>query len=331
MISNRQNSRKKPVQKHDDLWSLAIAALLTLAFIFLSATAVGITYINWQHYTALEFQRQQQDLDSMHWQMLEQANEAADKGNYSDCLKRVLEVPSTSHSYSRSQELQKQCYQPLAEAWMANANELAASRQLKDAINEVNQIKAGSLYLQAQDAIKTWSQQIINLAEQRYQSSTDQVNEALNIVSKVPQYSPLYPESQNLYQRWQQEQQINQRSYEEAQTVLRSDPIRAIQLAGQISSHLAWKDRRDRILQAAENAKQQINQTSQEVDGLIAQDKLHLAAQKAQQLPNVAPWVDKKLAIEAEIQATGHQTDWQPAVAAIVIALLIGSFLKRIF
>ena len=168
MISNRKNSHQKPVRKRDDVWSLAIAVLLTLAFVFLSATAIGITYINWQHYTALEFQRQQQQLDNLHWQQLDKASEAADNGYYLDCLKFVSKVPSTSLSYSRSQKLEKQCYQPLEKEWMAKAIELATLGRLKDAIAEVSQIKEGVLYPQAQDAIETWSRQIINLAKQLY-------------------------------------------------------------------------------------------------------------------------------------------------------------------
>ena len=153
----------------------------------------------------------------------------------------------------------------------------------------------------------------------------------MNIVSQVPPYSPLYSESQKLYQRWQQEQQNNRQSYEAAQATVESDPNRAVQLAGQISLHPAWRDRRDRLLQDAKNAKQQFDQISQEVDVLVAQGKLNLAAQKAQQLPNAAPWADKKLAIEAEIQAAKYHTNWQLAVSGIIIALWASSFLKRIF
>lgn len=330
MTSNRKNPNQRPVQKRDDVWSFIIAALLTLAFVILSTTAVCITYINWQNYTALESQRHQQALDYLHWQMLDQASEAADSGYYRDCLQIVLDVPPTSIFYSRSQALQKQCYQPLAEEWMAKGKGLAASGHLKDAIAQVNQIQQGSLYPQAKDSITAWSQQIIDIAEQHYGAPTDRFDEALNVVSQIPEYSSLYQTSQKLYQRWQQEKRDNQGFYEEAEAAINANNLdQAVQFAQQISLHSAWKDRRDRLLQSAENAQQQLDQTSQEVDRLAAQGKLNLAAQKAQQLPNREPWASKKLAIAEEIEAAKHQADWRPVAVGILIALLVVSLFKR--
>lgn len=330
MISNRKNPHQKSVQKRDDSWSFIIAALLTLAFVLLSAAAVCITYINSQQYSALESQRHQQDLGYLHWQMLDQASEAAHSGYYRDCLEIVSEVPSTSLFYSRGQELQKQCHQPLAEEWMAKGTDLAASGHLLEAIAQVNQIQQGPLYPQAKDAITAWSQQIISIAEKHYAEQIDQFDEALNIISQVPAYSSLYPKSQKLYQQWQQEKRDNQNFYEKAEAAIRANNLdQAVQLTQQISLHLAWKDRRDRLLQSAENAQQQLDQTSQEVDRLAAQGKLSLAAQKAQQLPNREPWASKKQAIANEIEAAKHRTDWRPVAVGIMIALLVVSLFKR--
>ena len=319
-------------QKRNHFWDAVMAALLTAALLASAAAATYTTYLNTQQHTALADQYQRQQLVDLYWQKLQHAEDAASKGDYPAC-KQILEgVPADADFYQQVQSLANECYQRLNQTWLENAEAMAADNRLKDAIDEASRITRGPLQAQAGDRIKTWSQQIIDLAKQRYFAPTDQFNEAVNIISRLPNSSPLYETSRDILNQWQQEWAGNQRYYQMAKLALaRGDLVRAEEFAQSISSHQIWASSKNQILVDVEETRQQFEQIVREAEDLRNERNLGAAALKIQQLPMTEPWHTEKKKILAQIDIQREERNWMPVAVSIVGALMFVGILKQLF
>ncbi len=320
-----------PGQKETHFGELLVSGLIMLALITLSFIAGYTLYSTGQERIALVAQRQQQQLNQLYWHKYAQAERSADEGNYLACTQILAKVPADSNFYPQVQHLAERCYAPLYEGWLTKARELAAAGRLGDAIAQASKITGSSLQMQAQELIAIWSQRMIELAKQHYAAPDDHFNQAVTIISAVPEGSPLYATSQKLLQQWQQEWSDNRRYYQSAQSALETgDLAGATQAAGKISFHSVWAPKREHILSTAEKSEQRFNQLAQEIDRLIDKNELRSAAQLIQQLPDTGPWHSKKLEASEEINAIKHQKKWLLVTIPIAVMLFaLGNF-KRV-
>lgn len=321
-----------PGQNRDRLRDVVTAMVLTLSLVAMAIASIYTTYLNTQQHSLLDDQRQQLQLVDLHWQKLNQAEISAASGNYPACIEILDEVPADSDLYQQVQVLSEECYAPLNRQWLAEAEALAANNHLKNAIAQASKITQGSLHAQASDRIKTWSQQIIDLAEERYFAKTDRFEEAVNIISRLPKSSPLSTDSQALLKQWQQEWYGNQHHYETAQLALnQGDLAKAVESAQLMSLHPFWAPQKNQILLATEGTRQRLEQTVQEAEDLLSRDKLGAAALKIQQLPDTAPWNAQKEQILAQISMRREERNWMPVAVSIVGALMFVGMLKQLF
>lgn len=319
-------------QKRNHFWDAVTAAALTVALVASAATSTYTTYLNTQQHTVLANQYQRQQLVDLYWQKLQHAEEAATKSDYPACTQILDDVPADADFYQQVQTLAEKCYTPLNQKRLANAEEMAAEGHLKDAINEASKITRGPLHVQASDLIQTWSQQIIDLAKGHYAAQSDQFKDAVNVISRLPDSSPLHEASQALLKQWQQEWYSNQDHDRAARWALnKGDLAKAEQSARSLSQHLFWLSRQDEILSDVEETRQQFEQILRETEDLLNQGELSAAALKIQNLPASEPWHTEKKNILAQIDVRREEGNWTPVAVSVLGALVFVGVLKQLF
>ncbi len=323
-----------PGQNRNRFWDAVTAALLTLALFAMAIASTYTTYLNTQQHSLLEDQRQQLQLVDLHWQKLNQAEILATSGNYPACTEILDEVPVDSDLYQQVQVLSEECYAPLNRQWLANAEAMAADHHLKNAIAQARKITQGSLQAQASDRIQTWSQQIIEIAKRHYAAPTGEFDEAVNVISAIPEGTPLRETSQALLDQWQQAWAGNQHQYEAAKLALDgSDLAKAEQSANSMSSHPFWTPQQTQILMDVEKTRHHFEQIIQETEDLLNRGELGGAALRIQQLPDTAPWNRQKQNTLAQIDILREErkgTSFAVAVSVIGAVVFFG-MLKQLF
>jgi hypothetical protein len=321
-----------PPQKPANPWLYSLKILITLTVMVTAGSFAGMAYFNWQSYLHIASQQQVQQQQQHDWQKLDHAESAARAGNYLTCADVLSQVESESAYYHRVQQLQNECDRSLGEDLLSQANSLAQQGELKNAIHTAILIERGPLYATAQQQIKRWSQQIIDLATERYRQPTPQAESALKMLQAIPKESPLHDNAQALVTKWQQECADNDYAVKAAnQALTRFDLAQAEQFAEAISPHAAWADQRQQILLEIRGVEQSLNSLVQKAEQHLWANQFALAAETARKLPDVAHWQQKKQEILAEVRTARANPSWLPVVFSVVVTLFLKAFLKSLF
>lgn len=156
------HNQLKPNPKPSSIWIFLLTTLITIAVIAVMCSSIGSAYLNWQSYARLDMQQQEQARQQADWNKLDHAEELAAEGNYRACANVLSEIPIESSYYDRVQQLLDECYRPVGEEVLLQAEEFAKLGELKNAIDIAVGIEKGPLYAEAQQRIESWSQQIID-------------------------------------------------------------------------------------------------------------------------------------------------------------------------
>lgn len=177
---------------------------------------------------------------------LEQMKTENAAGNYQECVNRATAIPQNSRIYTEAQTLLQQCQFSLAQ-------QLAADNNFAVAITEAAKIPQSSVgYQEAQQRISQWSDSILKMAQNRYQSGN--LNDAIDIAKTIPASSSVYPKAQGTIQQWKQEWQQNKSYLQAAQKALNQRKWQnAMSEANKVTDHPYWQEQLEPIIQTAKS------------------------------------------------------------------------------
>ncbi|MGK7914287.1 MAG: protein kinase [Prochloraceae cyanobacterium] len=192
-------------------------------------------------------------IDDSHLQTaLEEIETLKVAGKYQECSQ---EAEILAQYYSSLQgkiaSLQQQCEAAQAEAQLTAAKQLAAESRLKDAIALAAQVSEDTeLYPEATELSAQWSEQILQIASNKYQEGD--LSTAIAIAKAVPSDQSVADKVEATIQQWQEDWQQNQTYLVTAQQKLdRGRWQDAINTAQKISKTDYWQEQSQAIIQQA--------------------------------------------------------------------------------
>ncbi|WP_299414991.1 protein kinase [Acaryochloris sp. IP29b_bin.148] len=143
--------------------------------------------------------------------------------------------------------------EPLAQCYLGAAQAQADQGNYAEALKNVVKVPSHSAHHdQAQQKINAWSTQLLNQAKKIY-AEKGQLQEALRLMSSIPRSSAVSEEATKLAKQWQETQKANEKLVKEAQVALdEGRSATAIAKAEQVKQPQFWKQKADKIIQAAE-------------------------------------------------------------------------------
>jgi serine/threonine-protein kinase len=182
---------------------------------------------------------------AMSHQAIEQLQALKNQGKHQECANQNPTLPQDSVFFAQAQAIIQECQ-------LAQAQELASDRRFQAAIAAASKIPQDAAnYQQAQHSIEQWSDAILNVAQNQYQSGN--LNAAIAIAQVISASSPLYSKSQAAIASWQQEWQQNTAHWQAAQKALEQKNWQtALDEVAKIASHSYWQTKVKPIVNEAE-------------------------------------------------------------------------------
>ncbi len=183
---------------------------------------------------------------------LEQIEELKADEKYQECVRQARTFPQDYlYLQAEVETLLNQCHQAQAEGQLAEARKLAEQSRLEDAIALAAQVPVDTdLHPEAQQLMSEWSEQIFQIASNKYQEGN--LQEAIAIAEAVPADNPLAQKVQATIQQWNEEWQQNQTHLQTAQKA--QDEGRwqdAINAAKKVSQTAYWQKQSEPIIRKA--------------------------------------------------------------------------------
>ena len=172
---------------------------------------------------------------------------------YHQCVQQAEIFPENySDLYSEVVTLLQECQQGQAEAKLAEAIELAKQNRFSEAIALSTGIStATNIYSQARQHRSQWSENIFQIASDRYQDGNLQA--AMALMESIPADSPVGKKAKTIARQWDEEWQQNQAHLQVAQKAL--DERRwqdALNAVDRVSDTAYWQKQSQPIIQKAE-------------------------------------------------------------------------------
>jgi serine/threonine protein kinase len=184
----------------------------------------------------------QQDLEQI--EMLKTAKQ------YQECINQAQIFPRTFSDLSiEANTLLEECYMEQ----FTKAQDLANQSKFKDAIHLASQIpKDMNIYSKAQELISQWSQQIYQIANNKYQEG--KLEEAIAIAQAVPTSSPMANELQVTVKQWNKDWKLNQTYLQAAKKELNEGRWQdAIDEAKKVKNNKFLRNQSQEIVKKAES------------------------------------------------------------------------------
>lgn len=280
--------------------SLAVVVSISAGAALLSS-AVG-TYFAVRRHMDTQVQHQQLAL-------LQRAQSYQQTEDFAMCISYAEQVLPASQSLPQARLVLMECRNAQSRLMLDEANQFAERGEFAKAIALANAIPPSSSRAIAQQLVLRWSTRMMEIGRDYYYSPANQFNAAIATLHAIPAGSPLYSEAQATLQQWQTEWATNAQHWQAAQTALEQDDLTTAQQAVmQISQHPFWTSQ-SQPLQQAIATKAQDRRYAQ----LVRETEAHLRTRQpdaaialAQQLPDQAPWLDRK----TQLLSQARQQRW---------------------
>jgi serine/threonine protein kinase len=133
---------------------------------------------------------------------LDRTRTLASESAYDSCIAQAENIPPNSRFYLRAARIGDRCR-------LGRAKQLAAADDYVRAMVEANQVVPDTdVYAEAQLYIDRWSQQVLKVARQTYQSG--ELEGAIALLEKIPPTTQAAMVARETIPRWQQEWKTNQ-------------------------------------------------------------------------------------------------------------------------
>lgn len=170
-----------------------------------------------------------------------------DNKQFNDCIN--LSRSNLASNTSIGQEL----LGLLSDCQLSQAQELAESGSFVNAINVLLDVtQERSIYDQAAQLIKDWSEQIMSIAKERYQAG--KFDEASSMLLAIPESSPSHQNAETQLKQWQFEWQTDEKHVQDAQKALDNKKWQAALDEAEKVSHPFWKEKVQTIVSRAKAA-----------------------------------------------------------------------------
>ena len=215
---------------------------LLLGSVSLIAVLAGLGYLGWRQYRQLRTQKLAlSELRSLKAQSKDQ-----------QCVTQAQQFPGPklSEFHLTSQDM-------LSECQLSHAQQLAKASRFEQAIQQASEIAPNApVYGKSQRLTVEWSENILEIAQRKYVSATNQkgFKQAIEIAQAIPQGSSTHQRAQTIVQQWQQDEKENKALFEQAQKHLKDKQwTEARELGNQLlaSPVDAWRKSARLILTAA--------------------------------------------------------------------------------
>ena len=172
---------------------------------------------------------------------------------YHQCVQQAEIFPENySDLYSEVVTLLQECQQGQAEAKLAEAIKLAEQNRFSEAIALSTGISvATNVYSQARQLRSQWSEEIFQIASDRYRKGS--LQEAMALVESIPADSPLGKKAKTIARQWDEEWQQNQAHLQIAHKALDEHRWQdALNEVDRVSNNPYWQKQSEPIIQKAE-------------------------------------------------------------------------------
>lgn len=186
---------------------------------------------------------------------LEQMKSLKAEGRYEECVDQASTLLAQSSYYTDAQSILHECQ-------IAQAIRFAGERNFYAAIMEANKIPSSAAFYQnVQQLIEQWSNSILEIATNEYQSGD--LKQAIAIAQRVPNLSPVYIDAQTSIKQWNSEWENNTRHVEAAKTALKAQKWEeAIAEANKVLDTVYWQQQTQPIIQTAESKLAEVKKTA---------------------------------------------------------------------
>ena len=176
--------------------------------------------------------------------------------NYSSCIEHAKSTPAFQSLLNVCQsEQEKRVRREQDQQLWNNAQQLASSHNLKDAVTRLAQISPQSpVHPEAQVRINQWSIQLLEQAANSYREG--QYDNAIALAQSIPPNSLHYPHAQETLDLWQEEWEANTQQLEAAHQALEVGSWREAVLAAKRveSTSNYWRQQATHIITQAESS-----------------------------------------------------------------------------
>lgn len=165
-------------------------------------------------------------------------------GKFDECMAQAPVIAENSRFYALTQALVYECQ-------LAQATTLAAQRNLPAAINTASEIpQSATIYQNAQQQIRLWSDDIIKTATSNY--NLGKLQEAITIAQTLPETSPVYQQAQTTINQWNTDSEKSNSHFAAAKSALNQGKWEAaIASANKVANTTYWQQKIKPIKQTA--------------------------------------------------------------------------------
>ncbi|HEY9630603.1 MAG TPA: hypothetical protein V6C84_25180 [Coleofasciculaceae cyanobacterium] len=298
---------------------VTFAVLLTLAVsVCLTALLVyGIVTI----YEAVEQQKLrsstlvQQQVNHTQQIMLSQIESLKSSKAYEGCAeeaKNLIASRPQGEIYARTATALRECQAQMGLQWMTQAQEAADRGELREAIAIAHQIE-GDKQHEAQQKIKVWTEQIMQMAEESYKAG--RLDSALEMAGAIRRSNPLYAFSQSKIESWNREWTANTSNWQAASLAANADQLETARLhVRQITAHPYWQSLAQEIRTSIEQRQTKYEQIYKDAQSKLALNQYNQAIALGTQLPDTVPWVSLKQSLTKRAESACRGVAMQAVV-----------------
>jgi hypothetical protein len=311
---------------------LTLAILLTLAVLISLTTTLAYGAVT--TYGAIEQrklasaaveQRQMIRTQQMMISHIESLQDAGGEANYSECItdaKRLLAAELYGTIYMQAKAALRDCQVQIGNRRIVQAQQAAAEGNLRIAIALAHQVE-GDKQPEAQQLIKTWSTQIMKLAEDAYNAG--ELHSAVGMAGAIVRSNPLYAASQAKIENWNREWAANTAHLQVATAAVNADQLETARFhVRQLTSHPYWLPQTQELQTAIEQRQTQYDRLYKEAQSSLELNQCRRSLDLANQLPNTMPWANLKQSLTKRAESACNEATLQTGVLTWVVGVISG-------
>lgn len=271
-----------------------------LAFLWTVAILLTTTNIGILSYLIPRWQTEQ----SREQTALEQAETFQVNRNYEACWHEANQVSQSSWWFNHAQVVKDQCQSAsqnqFAQQQIEQAKYLAANRQLKEALDLLKTINSPAHQQIIEQLKQDWSHQVLGIAEVFYRDpAADRLADAIAVANVItPDCPPVYALAQTKIVQWQQEWAKNANHLQSAKAALTVDDLATAQAEIAQITVPYWQTQAQPLLQQILTRQAELNSDLwEQASRLLAEGQIEQVFAIANQLPDTAPWGERKTQI----------------------------------
>ena len=298
----KRTSPKKASPRPGHKAVLVSSVCIVLIVLGSAGACIATAYSNQQMYAQLEVRQAQYLAIEQEQSVLARAQDFWSDGHPFACINLLAET-SGDWFPEWSQWLATECNRPVADQWIQQAKTHADNGEFAKAIEMLLQISGEPFRSEAQPMIDTWSQNIYDLASERYNQAADHLPATTPMLRKIPPESRLFDQAQQTIEAWHAEWSDNHHYLKLAHDALNNgDTCGARASLDAVSKHPAWHERQAQTGVRIQQQEYAYETVLQQAAQLVDNGEYQAAQHRLAKLPDKCRWLDQKRQLNDVIQ-----------------------------